>query len=242
MPILPPSANPCDAAHPLCPLPPAPRYAHDAVYLVCNERSGDSTIVALRPADGAMLWSLSTMMAAGAAVPLRDATAAPGLFIYGDTGCARARAGRRPRLLMRGGPPGCASLSSPTAHSMVPLPSPRIHPPCLREPLRRSNITALSAAEGRLLWRLDVTELVNTTGVSTSLTSLELADGGEVLLVRCGGSRPGCKWQGGAGTPAGGCVPRARWLPPSLHSQPSGLLSAPRIPRPSPSAGSTPRD
>lgn len=57
---------------------------------------------------------------------------------------------------------------------------------CPSTPWRRSNITALSASEGRLLWRVDVTELVNTTGVSTSLTSLELADGGEVLLVRCG--------------------------------------------------------
>lgn len=65
------------------------------MYLVCNERSGDSTIVALRPADGAMLWTLSTMMAAGAAVPLRDATAAPGIFIYGDTGCARVLRGLR---------------------------------------------------------------------------------------------------------------------------------------------------
>ena len=65
---------------------PAPRDAYDAVYLLCNELSGDSTVIALSPADGTTSWALSTSALAARLTPVRAAAAAEGLFIYGDAG------------------------------------------------------------------------------------------------------------------------------------------------------------
>lgn len=117
---------------PRAPLP-AHRHATDAAYLVCNELSGDSTVLALSPDTGATLWALSTSSLAQALVPVRAAAAAQGMFLYADTG---------------------------------------------------SNVTALSSADGALLWRVDIERLVPTTVAPTSVTHLHLADGGGTLLVR----------------------------------------------------------
>jgi len=72
----------------LQPHPPLPnhREAFDFVYLVCNELSGDSTIVALKPEDGSPAWTLSTSSLASALVPVRAAAARDGVFYYADTG------------------------------------------------------------------------------------------------------------------------------------------------------------
>lgn len=60
--------------------------AFDFVYLVCNELSGDSTIIALKPEDGSPAWTLSTSSLASALVPVRAAAARDGVFYYSDTG------------------------------------------------------------------------------------------------------------------------------------------------------------
>lgn len=60
--------------------------AFDFVYLVCNELSGDSTIIALKPEDGSPAWTLSTSSLASALVPVRAAAARDGMFYYSDTG------------------------------------------------------------------------------------------------------------------------------------------------------------
>jgi outer membrane protein assembly factor BamB len=62
------------------------REAFDFVYLVCNELSGDSTIIALSPEDGSPAWTLSTSSLAAALVPVRAAAARDGVFYYADTG------------------------------------------------------------------------------------------------------------------------------------------------------------
>lgn len=113
-------------------LPITCRAASDAVYLVCNELSGDSSIIALRPWDGATAWALSTSSLARALTPVRAAAAIDGAFVYADTG---------------------------------------------------SNVTALSAADGALMWRVDVAALVPSTVNGASVTHLELV-AGDLLLVR----------------------------------------------------------
>ncbi|KAL4451232.1 hypothetical protein ABPG77_009304 [Micractinium sp. CCAP 211/92] len=113
--------------------------SQDAVYLICQELSGDSTLIALHPANGTTAWAISSSSVAQALVPVRAATAAPGALIYADVG---------------------------------------------------SNVTALSAADGALLWQLDIGPLALSAGPAalpgsqqgTSVTHLELA--GDVLLVR----------------------------------------------------------
>lgn len=133
---------------PVCALPPLPAHppmaitihppkhacshATDAVYLICNELSGDSTIIALRPADGAPAWTLSTSSLAAALTPVRAAAAAESVFLYADTG---------------------------------------------------ANLTALSAADGALLWRVNIAALVPSSLAGASVTHLELV-GGDTLLVR----------------------------------------------------------
>ncbi len=82
---------------------PAPCRSQDAVYLICQELSGDSTLIALHPANGTTAWAISSSSVAQALVPVRAATAAPGALIYADVG---------------------------------------------------SNVTALSAADGALLWQV----------------------------------------------------------------------------------------
>lgn len=53
---------------------------------MCNELSGDSTIIALSPADGTATWTLSTSSLAAKLTPVRAAAAATGMFVYADTG------------------------------------------------------------------------------------------------------------------------------------------------------------
>lgn len=60
--------------------------ATDAVYLVCAELSGDSSVIALRPSDGATAWALSSSSVAAYLAPVRAAAAAPGIIVYADTG------------------------------------------------------------------------------------------------------------------------------------------------------------
>ena len=92
----------CTPAHPHCrsptwpsfppvllpahPSPPPVSEAFDFVYLVCNELSGDSTIIALNPEDGSPAWTLSTSSLASALVPVRATAARDGVFYYADTG------------------------------------------------------------------------------------------------------------------------------------------------------------
>lgn len=109
------------------------REATDAVYLICNELSGDSSIIALSTMTGATLWSISTSSVAGALVPVRAAAAISGAFLYADTG---------------------------------------------------SNVTALSTVDGALMWRVDVAQLVNSTVAGSSVTHMDVSEGGEVLLLR----------------------------------------------------------
>ncbi|KAL4422963.1 hypothetical protein ABPG75_009160 [Micractinium tetrahymenae] len=130
------TTSPCSLGRPR---PVSARSAKDAVYLICQELSGDSTLIALHPANGTTAWAISSSSVAAAMAPVRAAAAVPGALIYADVG---------------------------------------------------SNVTALSAADGALLWQLDIGPLALPAGEAalpgseqgTSVTHLQLA--GDVLLVR----------------------------------------------------------
>lgn len=67
-------------------IPMRRRSAREAVYLICQELSGDSTLIALHPANGTTAWAISSSSVAAALVPVRAAVAAPGALIYADAG------------------------------------------------------------------------------------------------------------------------------------------------------------